>query len=485
MTLRCLFVDFDSFFASVEQHDNPALRGKPVAVVPVESPGTCCIAASKEAKRDYGIKTGTGVAEAIRRCPDIALVLARPARYIDMHHAFLTALEDCIHLERASSVDEVHAWLIGRERERGNAEAIAAAIKRKLVEVGIGPSMTCSIGIGPNRFIAKTASDMGKPDGLTVIERDDLPHALLDLELRDLCGIGPAMEARLHRAGVRTMRELCALPREGMRAAWGSIEGERFWLQLHGFEIPDRPSRRASIGHSHVLGPELRDFDGMRSVLFKLLAKAAMRLRHEAYRAGSLHVAVRFVGMEARYERSQRFGSLDDTPGLLHLLGEMLTPLAAAARRGRWNARRHPPLSVAVTLAELEPRGARSGELMPERERAHALSHVLDRINHKYRPDAVHVAAAGRAVAGNAAPMRIPFQHVPDRRIEDDAGFTAASEPDALAPGMLLYKQAEDRFRVLAEKTHRERRQAHAPAGAGAWHRGQTASAVSPQARLF
>ena len=78
MTLRCLFVDFDSFFASVEQHDDPALRGRPVAVIPVASTTTCCIAASKEAKRDFGIKTGTGVAEALERCPDIALQIARP-----------------------------------------------------------------------------------------------------------------------------------------------------------------------------------------------------------------------------------------------------------------------------------------------------------------------------------------------------------------------------------------------------------------------
>lgn len=484
MTLRCLFVDFDSFFASVEQHDNPALRGRPVAVVPVESMTTCCIAASKEAKRDYGIKTGTGVAEAIRRCPDIALVLARPARYIDMHHAFMTAIEDCIHLEPASSVDEVHAWLMGRERERGNAIAIAQAIKRKLVEVGIGPSMSCSIGIGPNRFIAKTASDMDKPDGLTVIERDQLPDALHGLQPRDLCGIGPSMEARLQRAGIDDMRQLCALPREAMRALWGGIQGERFWLQLHGFELPERETQRASIGHSHVLGPKLRDFEGMRSVLFKLLAKAAMRLRHERFRAGGLQVAVRFVGMEARFERSHRFAPIDDTPGLLHLLGRLLAPLQRAAQRGRWNPRRNPPLAVAVTLGELEVAGSRSGELMPERERAHALSQILDRINQKYRLDAVHVAAAGRAVKDGAAPMRIPFQHVPNRSIEDDAGFATASELDACSPGMLLYKQAEDRFKVLAEKTHRERRRQHSPSGAGGWHRG-AAAAVSPQARLF
>ena len=281
MTLRCLFVDFDSFFASVEQHDDPALRGRPVAVIPVASTTTCCIAASKEAKRDFGIKTGTGVAEALARCPDIALQLARPARYVRVHHQFLDAIQSCIPHGKAASVDEVPCWLIGRERQRPNAERIARDIKRALRDIGFGDSLTCSIGIAPNKFLAKTASDMNKPDGLTVIEQADLPHALHGLALRDLCGIGPSMEARLQRAGIATTAQLCAASRDRLRRAWGSIEGERFWLQLQGFDLPERTTQRASVGHLHELGPELRTFAGMRSVLFKLLAKAAMRLRDE------------------------------------------------------------------------------------------------------------------------------------------------------------------------------------------------------------
>ena len=97
-------------------------------------------------------------------------------------------------------------------------------------------------------------------------------HALHALELRDLCGIGPSMEARLQRAGIDTVEHLCSASRDQLRRAWGSIEGERFWLQLQGFDVPERVTRRASIGHSHVLGPELRNFEGARSVLFKLLA---------------------------------------------------------------------------------------------------------------------------------------------------------------------------------------------------------------------
>ena len=108
-------------------------------------------------------------------------------------------------------------------------------------------------------------------------------------------------------AGIETAEQLCAATREHLRAAWGSVEGERYWLQLRGFDLPERATTRGSIGHSHVLGPELRSFDGARAVLFKLLAKAAMRLRHEGFLAGGLAIRIRFLGLEKRFERDLRF----------------------------------------------------------------------------------------------------------------------------------------------------------------------------------
>jgi DNA polymerase-4 len=223
VTLRCLFVDFNSYFASVEQYDCRQLRGRPVGVVPVMAQTTCCIAASYEAKA-FGVKTGTGVREARELCPDIMLVEARPARYIELHHQLMAAIADCIPHAEPLSIDEVPCWLIGRERKRENAEAIAHRIKQALRD-RFDDAIHCSIGIAPNRFLAKTASDMRKPDGLTVIEQDDLPHALHDLELRDFCGIGPSMEHRLRAAGIHTAQQLCTAPREYLRAAWGMHRG--------------------------------------------------------------------------------------------------------------------------------------------------------------------------------------------------------------------------------------------------------------------
>lgn len=473
MTLRCLFVDFNSYFASVEQYDCRQLRGRPVGVVPVMAATTCCIAASYEAKA-FGVKTGTGVREAQQRCPDILLVEARPARYIEMHHQLMAAIGDCIPHAEPLSIDEVPCWLIGHERERDNALAIARRIKQTLLD-RFGPAIRCSIGIAPNRFLAKTASDMHKPDGLTVLEQVDLPQALHGLELRDLCGIGPSMELRLRAAGIQTVRQLCAAPREYLRAAWRSIEGERYWLQLRGFDVPERKTTRSSIGHSHVLGPQLRSYAGARSVLFKLLAKAAMRLRHAGFRAGGLSIRIRFVGLEPRFERDLAFAPLDDTPTLLHLLGAQLATLENAARNHRWNPRQHPPLSVAVTLVGLQPHGVSSESLFGGSNRAGKMSAVLDQINQRYGNSAAYFGAMQAAVARDAAPMRIPFANIPDAALEQDVATRNHEPAPAQAADDELWQQHLRRFKVLAQASHRALEQS-------GQKRKASASAVAPKA---
>jgi DNA polymerase-4 len=475
MTLRCLFVDFDSYFASVEQYDDPDLRGKPVAVVPVATDSTCCLAASYEAKAK-GVKTGTGVREARKLCPGIRFVLARPARYIALHGQLMDAIQECIPHGVPSSIDEVPCWLIGRERERHNAEAIARAIKQRLLDLGFSPAINCSIGIAPNRFLAKTASDMEKPNGLTVIESGDLPHMLHRLALRDLCGIGASTEARLRDAGIHGVAELCAASRGHLRMAWGSIEGERFWLQLRGHEIPEPARQRGSIGHSHVLGPELRNFDGARAVLFKLLAKAAMRLRGEGYLATGLAIRIRFVGRDERFERDLAFAPLDDTPTLLELLGKQLDSLQRSIVSGRWHPARHPPLSVATTLSGLHLAGSTTGELIQASGRRKQISSVLDRINHRYGNNTVYFGAMQEAIAQGAAPMRIPFSKIPDIALEEDP-VPRQRQSHGQGSGHDLWLQRERQFKVFAEENHSQaqagRKQAgrkpHRPSGAGGW----------------
>lgn len=490
MTLRCLYVDFNSYFASVEQEDAAELRGRPIAVAPVMSDTTCCIAASIEAKA-WGIRTGTPVWEARERCPELQVVPARPARYLEVHARLMEAIESCIPHGDAESIDEVPCWLIGRERRREEAVAIAQAIKRRIADEF--SAIRCSIGIAPNQFLAKTASDMRKPDGLVVLEQRDLPHALHGLQLRDLCGIGASMEARLRAAGIGSVAELCASPKDRLRAAWGGVEGERFWMTLRGIDVPKRETRRGSIGHSHVLGPELRTVAGMRAVLLKLLAKAAMRLRSEddGYFARGLQLHVRFVGLDERFSPAVEFAPIDDTPGLLHQLAKMLVPLERAAASGRWNVKRHPPLSVAATLVGIEPRAARSGELIVGTRRRQSITRVLDQVNSLYGNNALFVASMKTAIEHDAAPMRIPFSHLPNVKLEEESRARTRARAEV--------RLRERQYKVLAEHAHKThgrrppadkpapRRHARAYGSSGAAGRGwreASAEPASPQLPL-
>ena len=189
--LTTLFIDLNAYFASVEQQLRPELRNRPVAVLPVMADTTCCIAASYEAKR-FGIKTGAMVSKAKQLCPELALVEARPQIYTKFHHRIMAAVETCIPVRSIHSIDEFSCRLAPNEREAEQAVALALRIK-DAIQTTIGPCIRCSIGLAPNRFLAKVGTDMQKPDGLVVIERRDLPDKLHGLELIDLPGIGPRM----------------------------------------------------------------------------------------------------------------------------------------------------------------------------------------------------------------------------------------------------------------------------------------------------
>src|SRR5580698_757651 len=186
-----LFLDLNSYFASVEQEVRPELRNRPVAVVPSLVNTTCCIAASYEAK-DRGVKTGTMVKEARELCPEIVFVEGRHELYTEYHHKIIEAVWSCIPVTAVLSVDEMACRLIGRERPLLAAINLARRIK-DAIRKQVGSTLRCSIGLAPNRYLAKIGTDMEKPDGLVVLTKDVLKEALPSLQLRDLPGVGPRM----------------------------------------------------------------------------------------------------------------------------------------------------------------------------------------------------------------------------------------------------------------------------------------------------
>src|ERR1700727_2568110 len=292
-----LHIDLNSFFASVEQQMHPEYRGRPLAVVPTMADATSCIAASYEAKA-LGIKTGTQVGEAKKKCPGIILLAGNHAAYTKYSHDIAKAVELACPVSHTPSIDEMVCELIGREQEPPRARKIALEIKQSIYK-NVGEALRCSIGMAPNRYLAKIASDMQKPDGLIGLLPSQLPRAIAHLDLRDLPGVGARTEIRLNKKGITTMEQLLALDRPAMHKLWDSVWGDRLYHWLRGAEsgddgAPVSTGIQKSLGHSHVLGPEFRSQQGAWAVAHKLLHKASMRLRMEHFYTGSLAVSIRY-----------------------------------------------------------------------------------------------------------------------------------------------------------------------------------------------
>jgi DNA polymerase-4 len=314
--------------------------------------------------------------------------------------------------------------------------------------------------MAPNRYLAKIASDMQKPDGLIGLLPSQLPRAIAHLELRDLPGIGARTEARLNAKGIRTMPELLALDRPAMHRLFDSVWGDRMYHWLRGHDTGDdgapiAPEVQKSLGHSHVLAPEHRTPAGAWAVAHKLLHKAAMRLRMEHFHAGSLAVTIKYAltrnqtsTLSSRTDRttdefssrpeSAPFADVAERPASppkraqikRHYSGIQSHGWAMEARfrpcqdtlsllealQGCW--RQSPdtpahrkPFFVGVTLRDLIPDHELQARLFEEPGNRTQLSATMDKLNLKYGHTTLHFA--GMLPARDSAPTRIAFTQIP------------------------------------------------------------------------
>jgi DNA polymerase-4 len=418
--LNWLFVDMNSYFASVEQDAHPELRGRPVAVVPMMADTTCCIAASYEAKAT-GVKTGTIVGDAKRICPGLVLVEARHELYVDYHHRIVEAVESCLPVTAVLSVDEMACRLMGRERPLLAALELGRQVKRRILD-NVGPMMRSSVGLATNRYLAKVASDMEKPDGLVALTADILPEALRQLTLRDLPGIGARTEKRLNEKGIRTMEELLALNCEQAGEVWGSVWGERLWHWLQGedFDLSETEHLK-SLSHQHVLAPEMRTLEKAWAVAHKLLHKAGLRLRAGGLWTSSIGLSVGFIAPRGEKPPTNRIGAPRRRwKGELRLSECQDDATLIAALRRLWKSRpsgqdfEH-PYFIGVHLFGLVPDRLHTLNLFDGSEDGQSrarLQAAVDALNNKYGLSTL--APATMLTAFKAAPTRIAFRGIPE-----------------------------------------------------------------------
>lgn len=421
--LSFLFLDFNAYFASVEQQLVPALRNRPVAVAPVTSNAGCCIAVSYEAKK-FGVKTGTRVGEARALCPSIIVVDARPRAYVEMHQRLCTVIGTCLPIHGVHSIDEVSCRLLGDERHPDRAAALARSIKTA-IRREVGECMRCSIGVAPNRFLAKVAADMQKPDGFTIIESHQIVEKLTTLDLIDLPGIGPRMRTRLLARGVSSVADLLACDERRLHALWESVVGLRWYRMLRGEELDELPTHRSTVGHSHVLPPERRGETEARAVALRLMHKAAARMRTLGYAAGRMSVA---VALDTRTNQSG-YSTVGHMPswGMKHeswhddctFEGGCTDSFEFSRRFAElWN--RRPPgrlKQVGVSFSDLVLQRDSTLPLFAQERKHVNLSRVMDQINSHFGKHAVYTGAMHDA--RDSAKGGIAFTYIPDITLAD------------------------------------------------------------------
>lgn len=285
-----MHIDLNSCFATIEQQANPLLRGRPIAVAAYNSPRGCILAPSIEAKK-LGIKTGMQVKEGRLICPHLQILEPDPWKYRNIHIQLRDLISQYTTDFSPKSIDEFIANFEGFSSFKLGMLQIGKEIKEK-IKKEIGEWLTVSIGIGPNRFLAKLAANLKKPDGLEEINYQNYSQIYSRLSLVDLNGIKNANAIRLNNKGVFTVNDFYNASIDKLQSAFQSILGYYWYLRLRGWEIDDVDFGRKSFGNMYSLPMSVSQPEQISPILHKLVEKSSYRMRRAGYSAGGVHVAL-------------------------------------------------------------------------------------------------------------------------------------------------------------------------------------------------
>jgi DNA polymerase IV len=384
-----LHVDMDAFFASVEQQVFPFLRGKPIGVCGDPNDRTVIAAASYEAKR-RGVKTAMTIPEARKLCPEIILVGGNPARYVDTSTRILAYYATFTDLVEVFSIDEAFLDVTQTAHLFGGPEAIARNIKDWLKKQF---GLTCSVGIAPNKLIAKLVGDMHKPDGLTVVRPEEIPALLEDLPVEKLCGIGEKTKLKLNQLGIHTCGELGRFQEKTLNGIFGIVGTHLKHMGQGRSDSPVLPYHHEpatkSMGHSMTLAQDTRDPAVIQRHLLQLSEQVGRRLRRDNYAGRTVSLVLRYADFSTFIKQHSSRNYLDDGHRIyqvgLKLFDELYQPPRFIRLLG---------ISVSNLVRELKQ------ETMFESKRSDSLFAAVDDLNDKYREFAVARAKLTEPVPG-------------------------------------------------------------------------------------
>jgi nucleotidyltransferase/DNA polymerase involved in DNA repair len=383
-TRAIIHLDMDAFFASVEQLDHPAYRGKPVVVGadPRGGKGRGVVAACSYEARPFGIRSAMPISRAYRLCPQAIYVRPRMARYAEMSDRIFAIFREYTDLVEPLSIDEAFLDVTASQRLFGPAEAIGRTLKARIrSELGL----VASIGLAPNKFLAKVASDLGKPDGFVVVPPGREREFLDPLPISRLWGVGPKTEARLNGLGLQTIGRIAQMPIETLEAMLGS-GGRDLWELANGIDdrevVPEQEAK--SIGAETTFEKDTDDREEIRRTILELSDRVGRRLRREGYLAGGVTLKFR----DHLFRTLTRAVLLDQPTDVGDdLFREAWTLL----KRVNWKGKRVRLLGVTATrlLPATEPPGGQMPLFRPAADRRRHLARTVDAIQERFGAEAI------------------------------------------------------------------------------------------------
>ncbi len=368
-----LHLDMNAFFASVEQRDFPELRGRPVGVTNGEV-GTTLITCSYEA-RAHGVKTGMRIYDARRLCPDLIQRPSRPGVYVRESTRIMGALTNLTPDVEVFSVDEAFLDVTHCQRLHGTPEHMARWAQTLVRNVSGG--LPCSVGVAGTKLTAKYASDVLKPDGITVIPPWEARDRLRDVPVEKICGIGPRIAAFLASHGARTCGDVAALPMNVLARRYG-VTGKHLWLACQGRDtgaVMHDVAPPKTVGHGKVLPPRTTSARVVETYLRHMCEKVAGRLRRLDMQAGRLYIGLRYGFPDHGIETV--IAVPHGTPD-----GRQFYESARAFLQAHW--RGEAVTQVQVTATHLINTSGQLELFSPEEVRTLHRFDAIDRINNKY-----------------------------------------------------------------------------------------------------
>ncbi len=371
----------DAFYASVEVMDNPALAGRPVIVGGTPEGRGVVSAASYEARK-FGVHSAMSAWRATKLCPDGVFVRPRMSRYVEVSHQIKAIFRDYTPLVEPISLDEAFLDVTGSRRLFGSAVEIGRGIKRRIRdEVGL----VASVGVAPNKYLAKLASDLDKPDGFVVVTRENVEELLADLPVRRLWGVGKQTQKLLARKGIQTIRDITATPIEELEARIGVLA---LRLKNLALGLDDRPVvaewEARSISNERTFAEDIGDAGELREIADVLSEMVARRLRKSGLLAQTVQIKARYPDFTTPTRSVTLAEATEQTLVIRDAVRDLLEK--RLGRRGR------PLRLLGVGVSNFIHPEDEAGDLFTDDDHAKNLKvdHVIDELQDRFGGDVIH-----------------------------------------------------------------------------------------------